>query len=323
MPLAPSPARNVSRRRPRPGRELAERLLHGERLGRRQFVQPRALVQDGRRGRAGTDRVRRYPGAPQLHGEGADESGHPGLGGAVGGQHGQPPGRGGGGDGEEAPVPRFGAAQQRGHGHPGEVQHPAEVDVEHGLVLAGRRPRRGRHRRSPRRPRGRRPVLPSAVRSLRPPPRGRLRHGCPPRRWSHPACVRRHLLQLGTRPSGYGRAGSSAQRSTAMTRHPAAASAATVADPIPRAAPATKATRGAPLGPGGGSAAGLPVPPWAAPQERGYRPGRGHRRADRAALVRVNHRTTSARTRAGPPAGRRTRPPPPRRTPRPGPRARR
>ena len=44
-------------------------------------------------------------------------------------------------------------------------------------------------------------------------------------------------------PSGYGSAGSSAHRSTATTRQPSAASAATVAAPMPRAAPVTSATR--------------------------------------------------------------------------------
>src|SRR5690349_1044549 len=44
-------------------------------------------------------------------------------------------------------------------------------------------------------------------------------------------------------PSRYGSAGSSVPRSTATTRHPFAASAATVAAPMPRAAPGTSATR--------------------------------------------------------------------------------
>ena len=44
-------------------------------------------------------------------------------------------------------------------------------------------------------------------------------------------------------PSAYGRAVSSAHRSTATTRHPPAARAVTVAAPMPRAAPVTSATR--------------------------------------------------------------------------------
>jgi hypothetical protein len=47
-------------------------------------------------------------------------------------------------------------------------------------------------------------------------------------------------------PSGYGTAGSSAHRSAATTCQPPAVSAATVAAPMPRAAPVTSATRGLP-----------------------------------------------------------------------------
>ena len=138
MPLAPSPARNASTAATSwaaSSRSCA--LLGRERMGRGQPVQAGTLIQDVRRRGTGADRVRRDPGAPQIRGESADETGHPRLGRAVGGQQGQPAGRGGGGDGEEAPVPRLGTAEQRGHRDPGEVQHPAEVDVEHGLLLIG------------------------------------------------------------------------------------------------------------------------------------------------------------------------------------------
>ena len=78
------------------------------------------------------------PLSREFGAEGADETGHPGLGRAVGGQHGQAPGGGGRGHGQEPAVARFGVTQQRGHGHPGQVDDAAEVDVEHGLFLAGR-----------------------------------------------------------------------------------------------------------------------------------------------------------------------------------------
>ncbi len=59
-------------------------------------------------------------------------------------------------------------------------------------------------------------------------------------------------------PSAYGRAVSSPHRSTATTRHPPAARAATVAAPIPRAAPVTSATRVVTAGPCPGR---RPAPP--------------------------------------------------------------
>ena len=59
------------------------------------------------------------------------------------------------------------------------------------------------------------------------------------------ARVRGHLLQLvAVTERVRARPGRAAQRSTAMTCQPPAASAATVAAPIPRAAPVTRATRG-------------------------------------------------------------------------------
>ena len=250
MALAPSPARNASTAATSAGaQQPPERLLRGEGAGRGQVVEPGALVQDGGRGRARADRVRGDAGAAQLDGQRADEAGHAGLRGAVGGEHRQAAGGGGRGDGQEAPVPRFRAAQQGGHRHPGQGQHAAEVDVEHGLLLLGRKlpgrdsagdDARGRDRRVQPAPAilgqphgggdgrvtgvglcgddGRM----AGLRAGRPRPRGPGRRAIPAR---------------------YGRAGSSAHRSTATTRHPPAARAVTVAAPMPRAAPVTSATR--------------------------------------------------------------------------------
>ena len=139
MALAPSPARNartaatsaVDTSRPS-GCWAAKAPAVG------QAVEPGALVQDRGLGRARADRVRRDAGAAEFGGQRADEPGHPGLRGAVGGQHRQAPGGRGRGDSQEAPAARLRAAQQGRHRHPGQVQHAAEVDVEHRLLLPGR-----------------------------------------------------------------------------------------------------------------------------------------------------------------------------------------
>ena len=89
-------------------------------------------------GRSRADRVGGHPGAAKLCAERPDQPGDAGLGRAVGGQHRHAAGGRGRGHREEPACPWLRPAQQRRDGGPGQADHPAEVDVEHGALLLGR-----------------------------------------------------------------------------------------------------------------------------------------------------------------------------------------
>ncbi len=71
----------------------------------------------------------------RLGGQASDQADHAGFGCAVHGQHGHAPGGGGRGHGQEPPIARRGSAQEGGDPGSGGHQHPAEIDVEHRLLL--------------------------------------------------------------------------------------------------------------------------------------------------------------------------------------------
>ena len=222
----------------------------GERLRRLEPVQPGALVEDPRRGRAGADGVRRHPGPAQLGRQRAHEPGDARLRGAVGREQRQAPGGGRRRDGHEAARRAApGVVAARGC-RPAPPRAPTAGSRRARPPAApAASPTGGRRRRSrpPRRPsrRGRRTprsasataaamssleaASPTAERTRsRDPasaPRRRPR-GAPPRCRAHTGGADRPRSD---RPR---------RRSTRRS-----ASAATVAAPMPRAAPVTIATR--------------------------------------------------------------------------------
>ena len=149
------------------------------------------------------------------------------------------------------PLRGAGRRSSAGTCRPGEVQHAAEVDVEHRRLLVGRE-LPGRHAAGDNPGRGDRP------RRARPSAPRRRDHRAPARRVTDVGHVARRtsaprrpddLVELGPAAASAVREspGRRRPRSTATTRQPSAASAATVAAPMPRAAPVTSATRPAGL----------------------------------------------------------------------------
>ena len=184
---------------------------------------------------------------PRARAPAPHEAGHTGLRRAVGRQHRQPPGGGGRRDGQEPSVARGRPPEQRRDRHPGQGQQAAEVDVRDGPLLLGRQLPRGHAA-------GDDPGHRDGGVEAAPAVLGRAR---PPRQLGRIAGVghRRDDVRTGRRTTSRVRPGTHRVRDGRVvgapvdrnTHQPSAASAATVAAPIPRAAPVTSATRPAGL----------------------------------------------------------------------------
>src|SRR5215831_9259851 len=192
----------------------AERLLPGKRFRGGQGVEPGALVQHGGGRGPWADRVRGDAGAAKLGRERADEAGHARLRRTVRGEHRQPAGGRGRGDGDEPPPPRL-MSSRAASCSAGNCQAGTPPAITPATAIAASSPPQ------------RRSASPTAAASA---PASRASATYVTTSPPAASATRSRSTRL---PSGYGSAGSSAQQSAATTRHPPAARAPTVAAPTP------------------------------------------------------------------------------------------
>ena len=106
----------------------------GERLDVIQVVHPRTLIQHRGPRRPRAHRVCGHPGRAELDGQGADQTRDARFGCAVRRKLVQTLSCRSRGNSDESAAARLRSPQQRGHRDTGEVEHAAEVDVDHGLL---------------------------------------------------------------------------------------------------------------------------------------------------------------------------------------------